>query len=282
MIPQDKNASLPAAGLTADNYRFLQDHIYKGSGIVLDETKLYLMESRLLPIIRKERIGTLNELCSVIKSTAGEALRMQVVEAMTTNETLFFRDDVAFAALRETVLPGLIEQRGSVRKLSIWSAAASSGQEAYSLAMMLLDLGLAGWQIRVLGTDLNNQVLARARAGRYMQIEVNRGLPAQYLSKYFRPVGAEWQIVDEVRRLVDFAPLDLRQSLGTLGPFDLVLCRNVLIYFDIETKKQILSNLCKTLYSKGLLLLGSAESTINLNDEFTRKVINGTTFYVAP
>ena len=282
MLPQEKTNLLPATGLTAENYSFLQDQIYKGSGIVLDETKHYLIESRLLPIIRKERIGTLNELCSMIKGVSGEALRMQVVEAMTTNETLFFRDEAAFAALRETVLPALIEQRKTVRKLSIWSAAASSGQEAYSLAMMLLDLELVGWQIRVLGTDLNSQVLARARAGRYMQIEVNRGLPAKYLTKYFQPVGGEWQIKDEVRRLVEFAPLDLRQSLGTLGPFDLVLCRNVLIYFDVATKKQILGNICRTLCAKGLLLLGSAESTINLNDTFTRKVMNGTTFYAAP
>ena len=268
--------------LSNENYAFLQDQVYKGSGIVLDETKLYLIESRLLPILRKERIGCLNDLCALLRAVDGSALKKQVVEAMTTNETLFFRDAAAFEALQNTVLPSIVEQRKSVKKISIWSAAASSGQESYSLAMMLLEMGLPGWQIKILGTDLNNAILQRARAGRYNQIEVNRGLPAKYLVKYFQPAGADWQIKDQVRNLVEFAPLDLRQSLRTFGPFDLVLCRNVLIYFDVATKSKILREIRDTLFPKGLLLLGSAETTLNLSDDFARKVIDKTTFYEAP
>jgi chemotaxis protein methyltransferase CheR len=281
-LEKTKSTIAPEPLITAENYAFLQDQIYKGSGIVLDESKLYLIESRLSPILRRERLGTLNDLCALIRAVEGGAVKKQVVEAMTTNETLFFRDASAFEALQKTVLPGLVEQRKSVSKLSLWSAAASSGQEAYSLAMMLLNLGLAGWQIRILATDLNDQILARARAGRYLQIEVNRGLPAKYLVKYFQRSGLDWQIKDEVRKMVEFAPLDLRQSLRTMGPFDLVLCRNVLIYFDIETKKKILGEIRQTLFGKGLLLLGSAETTLNLDDAFTRKVIDQATFYEAP
>jgi chemotaxis protein methyltransferase CheR len=166
--------------------------------------------------------------------------------------------------------------------LSFWSAAASSGQEAYSLAIMLLEMGLPGWKIRIVGTDLNNQILDRARSGRYLQIEVNRGLPVKYLVKYFQRAGLEWQLKDEVRRMVEFQVFDLRMSMRALGPFDLIFCRNVLIYFDTTTKKQILAELRGALYKKGLLLLGSAESTINLDDQFSRKVVGQATFYQAP
>ena len=267
------------ADITAENYAFLQAEVYKGSGIVLDETKHYLIESRLIPIARREQAGSLNDLCALMRAVGGAGLRQQVLEAMTTNETLFFRDTVAFNALQNMVLPLLVEQAQRVRKLSIWSAAASSGQEAYSLAIMLLEMGLDGWQIKILGTDLNSSILDRARTGRYLQIEVDRGLPAKYLSKYFEPVGGKWQVTDEVRRLVEFAPLDLRQSLRSLGPFDLVLCRNVLIYFDTATKSKILSEIRQTLMPHGFLLLGSAETTLGLSEEFTRRVFDRTTFY---
>ena len=277
-----KLALAKEALLSPENYTFLQDQIYKSSGIVLDETKLYLIESRLLPIVRQERIGNLNDLCALLRAVGRSALKKQVVEAMTTNETLFFRDATAFEALQNTVLPAIAEQRKSVKKISIWSAAASSGQESYSLAMLLLEMGLTGWQIKILGTDLNDAILQRARTGRYSQIEVNRGLPAKYLVKYFQAAGTEWQIKDQVRSLVEFVPLDLRQSLRTFGPFDLVLCRNVLIYFDIATKSKILGEIRDTLFPKGLLLMGSAETTLNLNDDFVRKVIDRTTFYEAP
>jgi chemotaxis protein methyltransferase CheR len=281
---QTKKPPAPPAtpSITPENYAYLQGQIYKDSGIVLDETKLYLIESRLLPIAQKNRLSGLNDLCALLKRPEGVVVRKQVVEAMTTNETLFFRDVGVFDALQKTILPELIEARKATRMLSFWSAAASSGQEAYSLAIMLLEMGLPGWKIRIVGTDLNNQILDRARSGRYLQIEVNRGLPVKYLVKYFQRAGLEWQLKDEVRRMVEFQVFDLRMSMRALGPFDLIFCRNVLIYFDTTTKKQILAELRGALYKKGLLLLGSAESTINLDDQFSRKVVGQATFYQAP
>jgi chemotaxis protein methyltransferase CheR len=282
-LPAKHNPAAPPASLiTAENYAFLQSQVYRDSGIVLDETKLYLIESRLMPIVQKQKLQSLNDLCALLRAVDGSALRQQVVEAMTTNETLFFRDVAAFDALQKIILPELIEARKATRILSFWSAAASSGQEAYSLAMMLLEMGLTGWKIRILGTDLNGQILDRARAGRYLQIEVNRGLPAKLLVKYFQRAGLEWQIKDEVRRMVDFRPFDLRMSMRSMGPFDLIFCRNVLIYFDTETKKRILAELRGALFNKGLLMLGAAESTFNLDDQFARKSIGQATFYQAP
>ena len=270
-----------SAQISSENYAFLQNRIYADSGIVLDETKHYLIESRLLPIVKKEKLGTLDDLCSRLRHNDNSSLRRQVVEAMTTNETLFFRDVPVFDALRDKILPTLIEKRSSSRTISIWSAAASSGQEAYSLAILLVEMGLAGWNIRIFGTDLNSQILEQARAGRYIQLEVNRGLPAKYLVKYFQRVGLEWQVKDNLRRMVEFQTFDLRQSMRGLGPFDLVLCRNVLIYFDVKTKKQILGEIRGVLNGQGLLLLGSAETTLNLDDRFARKVIGQSIFYEA-
>lgn len=279
-IQPDVQAKVPpAAQISAENYTFLQSQIYRESGIVLDETKRYLIESRLLPIVKKERLNTLNDLCTLLRAVDANGLRRQVVEAMTTNETLFFRDVTAFDALRKTVLPQLIERRRNVKTLSFWSAAASSGQEAYSLAMMLLEMGLESWNIQILGTDLNSQILDRARTGRYMQIEVNRGLPARYLVKYFERVGLEWQLKDEVRRMVEFKTFDLRQSMRGMGPFDIVFCRNVLIYFDTETKKKILGEIHRILPDNGLLLLGAAETTINLDSRFVKRTFDQAMFY---
>lgn len=272
----------PAAQLDPASYRFLQEYIHRESGIVLDGDKHYLLEARLTPILRERQIGSLNDLCALLEANGDGGLKRQVVEAMTTHETSFFRDAAQYDALRTIVLPELIEQRRDVRKLSFWSAAASSGQEAYSLAMMLLEMGLGDWNIQILATDLSTQVLERARAGKYLQIEVNRGLPVAYLLKYFARVGLDWQLKDEVRRMVRFAPLDLRQSLRALGPFDIVFCRNVLIYFDIENKRKILAGLRETLFRGAYLLLGGTETTLNLDSCFERKIVGPAVFYQVP
>jgi len=265
-----------------DSYRYLQDYVYRESGIVLDGDKHYLLQARLMPIVRQRQLGSLNDLCALLQATADAPLKQQVVEAMTTNETFFFRDTAQYDALKSVVLPELIQQHQDTRKLSFWSAAASSGQEAYSLAMMLLEMGLGDWNIQILGTDLSTQVLERARAGKYMQIEVNRGLPAAYLVKYFTRAGLDWQLKDHVRRMVRFETIDLRASLRTRGPFDIVFCRNVLIYFDIESKKKILSELRGTLFRGGYLLLGGSETTLNLDDQFDRRIFGQAVFYQAP
>jgi len=261
-----------------ENLRFLADYIYRESGIVLDEEKRYLLEARLTPILQKAQLDSFDALCTSLR-TNGNLLRKQVVEAMTTHETLFFRDSAPFDALKTEILPPLIEQRKALRKLTFWSAAASSGQEAYSLAMILLEMGLGDWNIQILGTDLSEQILSRAREGRYLQIEVNRGLPASFLVKYFERKGTEWQLREDVRRMVRFEKFDLRESMRTKGPFDVIFCRNVLIYFDVETKKKILGELRGALFTGGYLALGGAETTLNLDEKFHRVTIGKAVFY---
>jgi chemotaxis protein methyltransferase CheR len=224
----------------------------------------------------------LNQLCALLGRVCDADLKRQVVEAMTTNETFFFRDPAQYEALRTVVLPALIAQRQDTRRLSFWSAASSSGQEAYSLAMMLRELGLADWRIKIQGTDLSTQMAERARAGRYLQIEVNRGLPVGYLVKYFTRVGLEWQLKDEVRRMVEFSTCDLRHSMAARGPFDVVFCRNVLIYFDMEAKRKILEEIRGTLFRGGYLLLGGSETTLNITNQFERRIIGQTVLYQVP
>ena len=281
MADANSKSAVQEPQITPENYAYLQQRIYKDSGIVLDDTKQYLIESRLLPIVRKEKLGTLNDLCALLRATSENTLlRKHVVEAMTTNETLFFRDTVVFDALRDKVLPALVEAQRATRTLTIWSAAASRGQEAYSVAILLREMGLEGWNIRILATDINNQILDQAKTGRFLQLEVNRGLPAKYLVKYFQRAGLEWQVKEDVRKLVEFKMFDLRQSMrGMGGPFDLILCRNVLIYFDVKTKKQILAEIRRVLNKHGLLSLGSAETTMNLDERFTRKMVGQAVFY---
>ena len=273
---------LAQTAITAENYAFLQRYIYQESGIVIDAGKNYLIESRLLPIVKQENLSTLNDLCSLLRATAPLHLKSRVVESMTTNETLFFRDLAVFDALQKEILPKLIESRRSVKRLNIWSAAASSGQEAYSIAMLLKELGLEGWRVQILGTDINQQILDKAASGRFLQIEVNRGLPAKYLVKHFTRAGLDWQISDALRSMVTFQRFDLRSSMNALGPFDVIFCRNVLIYFDVDTKKQILASIRRTMNAGGLLALGAAETTINLDNTYTRVVHGAATFYQVP
>jgi chemotaxis protein methyltransferase CheR len=270
------------SSILAENYRFIREYIYRGSGIVLDDDKHYLLEARLMPVAQQLKLTSLDALCAALRNNGDAPLHKQVVEAMTTHETLFFRDVAPFDALKNEILPPLIELRKSTRKLSFWSAAASSGQEAYSLAMLLLEMGLEGWNIQIYGTDLSDQILERARNGRYMQLEVNRGLPANCLVKYFDRNGLDWQIKDHIRRMVHFERFDLRQSMRTKGPFDVIFCRNVLIYFDVETKKKILGELRGALFSGGYLALGGSETTLNLDDQFKRVPAGRAILYQAP
>jgi chemotaxis protein methyltransferase CheR len=265
-----------------ENFLFLQDYIYRESGIVIGDDKHYLIEARLSPIVRQSQLSSLDALCLALRGAGNAPLRKKVVEAMTTHETLFFRDIAPFDALKKEILPALIEQRKTTRRLTFWSAAASSGQEAYSLAILLLEMGLEGWNIQILGTDLSEPIIERARLGRYPQIEVNRGLPANYLVKYFDRQGLEWQLKEHVRRMVRYEVFDLRNSMRSKGPFDVVLCRNVLIYFDVETKRNILRELRSALFPGGYLMLGGAESTLNLDNEFLRVLMGRSVCYQAP
>ncbi len=264
-----------------DNYRFLQEHIYSQVGIVLEEDKHYLFESRLAPIITRLGLGTIDDLCALLKATCQPEISRQVVEAMTTNETYFFRDPAQYEAIRTVLLPRLIEERRDTKRLRFWSAAASTGQEAYSLAMRLVEAGLSDWNIQILATDFSSKVLERARSGKYQQIEVNRGLPAALLVKYFRQSGAEWQLSDQVRRMVVFETIDLRSSMRALGPFDLVFCRNVMIYFDTQTKKNILKQLHGTMFRGGWLMLGGVETAFGVEEFFERRTVGNAPVYVA-
>lgn len=268
--------------LNHDNYAFLQNYIQRESGIALGQDKMYLLKSRLQPIIELERLRSLDELCERLRNAPTPALRRSVVEAMTTHETLFFRDPAVYDALRTTIIPALARARQATRTMRIWSAACSSGQEPYSLAMLLLEAGYVDWKVEIVGTDISTQILERAAAGNFLQLEVNRGLPAPMLVKYFVRAGLGWVVKSEVRKLVSFTQFDLRSSMRTLGVFDLVLCRNVLIYFDVETRKKILAGIRGVLHPGGYFLMGSSETTFNLDDNFVRSNSGATTVYQAP
>ncbi len=230
-------------------------------------------------MVRDEHLASLNELPGRLRQGATEDLRRRIAESMTTHETTFFRDPAVFEMLRAELLPELARERQASHELQIWSAACSSGQEPYSLAMLLFEAGYGSWKLDILGTDLSSRILARATAGRFPQLEVNRGLPAHLLVKYFRREGLDWQIKDEIRRAVRFRPFDLRQPATGLGPFDLVLCRNVLIYFDLATRERILTQIRRSLRPGGYLVLGASETTFNLNVKFERKTMQHAVAY---
>jgi chemotaxis protein methyltransferase CheR len=266
-------------GLSQDNYAFIERYIHRETGIALGADKRYLLESRLAPVLAEEHLRSLNALCDRLRLGAPEPLRRRIAECMTTHETLFFRDPGVFEALRSEILPQLAKARQTTKILRIWSAACSSGQEAYSVAMLLLEAGYGSWQLDILGTDISSRILSRAREGRYLQIEVSRGLPAELLGRYFRRVGADWQVSDDLKRFVRFAPFDLRQNMSALGPFDIVLCRNVMIYFDLPTRKKIFAQLHATMAPGAYLLLGSSETTFNLDQAFIRRPCGNSVVY---
>ncbi len=269
------------AVINPTNYKFLLEHVYSHAGIVLEGDKHYLFECRLAPIVRQLGLNSIDELCALIQSSRQPEVGHQVVEAMTTNETYFFRDPSHYDAIRTVLLPRLMKERRDTKKLKFWSAASSTGQEAYSLAMLLIEEGLSQWNIQILGTDFSSQALERARSGKYQQIEVNRGLPAALLVKHFRRSGTVWQLDDQVRNMVGFETIDLRNSMRALGPFDLVFCRNVMIYFDAETKMSILKELHGTLFRGGWLLLGGIETAFGIEEYFERLTVGNATVYVA-
>ncbi|WP_315734099.1 MULTISPECIES: protein-glutamate O-methyltransferase CheR [unclassified Bradyrhizobium] len=255
--------------MTPLDYEFLRKVLKDRSGLDLSADKQYLVESRLLPLARRANLPGIPELVQKIRSGA-EQLTTQVVEAMTTNETFFFRDKIPFDHLREGILPALIQSRANRRSLRIWSAACSTGQEPYSIAMCLREFGpaLAGWRIEIIATDLSQEVLEKSKAGLYSQFEVQRGLPIQLLVKYFTQLGELWQLSADIRGMVQHRQLNLLQDFSHLGKFDIIFCRNVLIYFDQETKASIFERMAKVMEPDGTLLLGAAESVVGITDAF--------------
>jgi chemotaxis protein methyltransferase CheR len=255
--------------VTPLDYDYLRKLLKERSGLVLSAEKQYLVESRLTPLVRKAGLATLAELVGKLKAN-NERLIVDVVEAMTTNESFFYRDKVPFDHFRDAIMPALIAARAKERRLRIWCAAASTGQEPYSLAMCLKDMKdkIAGWRIDIIGTDLSTEVLEKAKAGVYSQFEVQRGLPIQMLVKYFTQTGDTWQISPEIRAMVQYKPLNLLADFSHLGNFDVVFCRNVLIYFDQETKIGVLNRIAKMLEAHGFLVLGAAETVVGLTEAF--------------
>jgi chemotaxis protein methyltransferase CheR len=255
--------------VTPLDYEFLRKLLKERSGLDLSPDKQYLVESRLVPLARKVNLPGITELVQKMKA-GSEALTSDVVEAMTTNETFFFRDKVPFDHLRDTMMPALLQARASRRSLRIWCAAASTGQEPYSIAMCLKELGaaLAGWRVEIIGTDLSQAVLEKSRAGIFSQFEVQRGLPIQLLVKHFTQVGELWQINADIRAMVQYRQLNLLHDFAQLGTFDVIFCRNVLIYFDQETKVRIFERLAKAVEPDGFMVLGAAESVVGISDAF--------------
>jgi chemotaxis protein methyltransferase CheR len=256
--------------VTPLDYDYLRKCLKAQSGLVLSADKQYLVESRLLPVARKAGLANLGELVAALKAGHGPALMSTVVEAMTTNESFFFRDKTPFDHFRDTIMPALLAARKSVRTIRIWCAAASTGQEPYSLAMSLkaIQSQIAGWRIELLATDLSGEVLEKARQGRYTQFEVQRGLPIALLIKHFTQIGELWQIAPDIRAMVRYRQLNLLTDFAQLGMFDLIFCRNVLIYFDQDTKVDVLNRLARMTASDGYLVLGAAETVVGLTDRF--------------
>lgn len=257
--------------MTDDGFAFLAALLKESSGLTLGRDKTYLLETRLLPLARREGFASIDALIAAMQARRVNGLVDAVVEAMTTNETLFFRDRHPFDALRQHLLPALIEQRAQQRSLRIWSAACSTGQEPYSIAMLLRDHfpQLASWKIEIVATDISPAVLDRAREGDYSAFEVQRGLPIHLLVKHFEQVGERWRIRPELRRMVNFQLFNLLGGAAALGVFDIIFCRNVLIYFDHTTKAAVLERLGSRLARDGALILGGAESVFGISSLFT-------------
>jgi len=251
------------------DYEYLRKLLKERSGLDLSADKQYLIESRLLPLARKAGLSGIPELVQKLQG-GSSALITSVVEAMTTNETFFFRDKVPFDHFRDTIMPDIIKARAGRRSVRIWCAAGSTGQEPYSLAMTLKEMGaaLTGWRVEIIATDLSQEVLEKAKAGVYSQFEVQRGLPIQMLMKYFKQTGETWQVNPELRAMIQHRQLNLLQDFSHLGTFDVIFCRNVLIYFDQETKINIFNRLARQIEPDGFLVLGAAETVVGLTDTF--------------
>ena len=254
--------------MTPLDYEFLRKLLKERSGLDLSADKQYLVESRLIPLARRSGLPGIPELVAKIKGGA-DALTSEVVEAMTTNETFFFRDKIPFDHLRQTILPALLQARASRRALRIWCAASSTGQEPYSVAMCVKEFaGLAGWRVEIVATDLSQEVLEKSKAGIYSPFEVQRGLPIQMLVRHFTQTGELWQLNADIRAMVQHRQLNLLQDFSHLGTFDVIFCRNVLIYFDQDTKAGVFGRLARMLDTDGVLLLGAAESVVGISDAF--------------
>ena len=274
-LPAPQSAISPLA------FDYIRRLVHKESSIVLDDGKTYLVTSRLGPLARECRFESVAAFISHLQSTSTGKLHTLAVEAIATTETSFFRDHHPFAALRDEILPEMVRRRRSSRTLSIWSAACSSGQEPHSVAMILRDrlADLEGWNLQLAASDISHRMIERARQGLYTQLEINRGLPAPYLVRFFEQKGDRWLLREDVRGLFRFFRQNLVEPWSLVAPVDILILRNVLIYFDVDTRREILRRIRSLLRPDGYLLLGSAETTLNIDNLFTRVPIGRTVFY---
>jgi chemotaxis protein methyltransferase CheR len=266
--------------LAVSHFDWVREVVHRESAIVLAPGKEYLVEARLLPLARRLGLAGVGELVDSVRTRPNPDTTRRIVEALTTNETSWFRDGDPFTALTATVLPALLAARGSGERLQIWSAACSSGQEPYTIAMLLEDaLPNAAGRVSITATDLSRQMVERTRAGRFSQLEVNRGLPAPMLVRHFTRAGAEWEIAANLRRMVTAGECNLAAPLPRMGPFDVVYLRNVLIYFDLCTKQTILRRVRDLMRPDGWLFLGAAETTLGVDDSWERVVVGRSSAY---
>jgi len=268
------------------DFAFIAQFLKDRSGLIITQDKMYLLETRLTSILRENGLADLTALVELLRQPGGSKVKDQVVDAMTTNETSFFRDNHPFETLRKSIIPGLIERRAGTRALRIWSAACSTGQEGYSLAMLLLEHfpTLATWNIRIEGTDISNEVVDKARAGNYHRIEINRGLPARFVVRYFDHQGEDWTIKSEVRRMCNFRQANLcapQLPFNRIDDrFDIVFLRNVMLYFSQETRRTLLAGIHRLLPQDGVLFLGSSEQPAD--PSLWTPILAGGTCYFKP
>jgi chemotaxis protein methyltransferase CheR len=265
----------------AADFDWIAQLVWQRSAIVLEKGKEYLVESRLAPLARKTGAETVSEFVTRLMAKPDSSLISEVIDAMTTNETSWFRDHYPFQAMQSHVLPELTRNRGRQRTLRIWSAGCSSGQEPYSIAMVAQDHFALhpGWAIDIIGSDLSDVMLEKARNARYGQLEVNRGLPVAMLVRHFERLGTEWQLRPEIRRMVTFQNLNLAQPIASMGTFDVIFLRNVLIYFDADTKRGIFEQVKRMLRPDGYLFLGGSETTLNVDPDFEPVMYDRATCY---
>ena len=265
-------------------FTFLAKLLREQSGLALPRDKEYLLESRLNPVARRLGHANIDAMCSAVRSGQNREIERTIVEAMTTNETFFFRDAPTFDLFRKAVLPDLTAARAQAKTLRIWFAACSSGQEPYSVAMILEEerARLAGWSVELVGTDLSTDMIQRSRDGLYSHFEAQRGLPIQMLAKHFDKEDQGWRVKAALRNRIKFKPFNLLESFAALGTFDVIFCRNVLIYFELATKRDILDRMNRQMSAGGVLFLGGAETVIGVTDKFVPHPAYAGIFVPAP
>lgn len=266
-----------------DTVSFLSMMLKRESGLVIDDSKTYLVDARLEPLAQEEGYSSIDDLTNYLRINSNPMLLQKVIDAMTTNETLFFRDHRPFDLLRKILIPDLLKINKTSRKIRIWSAACSTGQEPYSIAIVLLELGsiVSEWDIQIIATDISRRVLESARDGIFSQNEVQRGLPVSYLTRYFQQIGTKWELRSNVKQIVQFRQLNLLDHFSALGSFDLIFCRNVLIYFDVEMKQNILDRMKDTLHPDGGVILGGSETILGVTEKLVRVTVDGHYYYKA-